>query len=99
MLENGGPVYTPDMQEGPLLIEDLIKETEELVLRTWSLGVGCSQLLSDMQAFKAANPGCILEDFVRWHSPLDWTEIEPSGEAKVTSNDGDLLSTKGQLSS
>jgi Rab3 GTPase-activating protein catalytic subunit len=27
-----------------------------------------------MQAFKAANPGCILEDFVRWHSPPDWTE-------------------------
>lgn len=25
-----------------------------------------------MAAFKAANPGCILEDFVRWHSPNDW---------------------------
>ncbi|XP_028063659.1 rab3 GTPase-activating protein catalytic subunit isoform X2 [Camellia sinensis] len=99
MLENGEPVYTPDMQEGPLLTEDLIKETEELVLRTGSLGAGCSQLLSDMQAFKAANPGCILEDFVRWHSPPDWTEMEPSGDAEVTSNDGDLLSTKGQLSS
>ena len=31
-----------------------------------------SQLKSDMQAFKAANPGCALEDFVRWHSPRDW---------------------------
>lgn len=29
-------------------------------------------LLSDMEAFKAANPGCCLEDFVRWHSPKDW---------------------------
>ncbi|CDY20791.1 BnaA02g09310D [Brassica napus] len=27
------------------------------------MGAGCSQLLSDMQSFKAANPGCILEDF------------------------------------
>ncbi|KAL7243333.1 hypothetical protein ACSBR1_015682 [Camellia fascicularis] len=63
------------------------------------LGAGCSQLLSDMQAFKAANPGCILEDFIRRQSPPDWAEMEPSGEAKVTSNDGDLLSTKGQLSS
>ena len=27
-----------------------------------------------MQAFKAANPGCVLEDFVRWHSPRDWME-------------------------
>lgn len=26
-------------------------------------------LLSDMAAFKAANPGCCMEDFIRWHSP------------------------------
>lgn len=52
MLETGEPIYTPVMQEEPLLTEDLIKETEELVLRTGSLGAGCSQLLSDMQAFK-----------------------------------------------
>ena len=26
--------------------------------------------------FKAANPGCVLEDFVRWYSPRDWIEIE-----------------------
>lgn len=31
-----------------------------------------AQLKSDVQAFKAANPGCVLEDFVRWHSPRDW---------------------------
>ena len=24
------------------------------------------------QAFKAANPLCVLEDFIRWHSPRDW---------------------------
>ena len=34
-------------------------------------------LLSDMCAFKAANPGCCLVDFVRWHSPRDWL---PTGE-------------------
>jgi Rab3 GTPase-activating protein catalytic subunit len=33
-----------------------------------------AQLRADMQAFKAANPGCVLEDFVRWHSPRDWIE-------------------------
>uniref|UniRef100_A0A5B7AQQ7 Rab3GAP catalytic subunit conserved domain-containing protein n=1 Tax=Davidia involucrata TaxID=16924 RepID=A0A5B7AQQ7_DAVIN len=98
MLETGEPVYTPVMQEGPLLTEDVIKETEEFVLRTGSVGAGCSQLLSDMQAFKAANPGCILEDFVRWHSPPDWMETETSSEAEDTSDGGDLLSTKGQLS-
>ncbi|XP_055824066.1 uncharacterized protein LOC129892512 [Solanum dulcamara] len=91
MLETGEPIYTPVMQEEPLLTEDLIKETEELVLRTGSLGAGCSQLLSDMQAFKAANPGCILEDFVRWHSPPDWMECE-------TLDANDSLSGRGQLS-
>lgn len=33
-------------------------------------------LLSDMEAFKAANPGAILADFVRWHSPRDWEDNE-----------------------
>ncbi|XP_024021670.1 rab3 GTPase-activating protein catalytic subunit isoform X2 [Morus notabilis] len=98
MLETGEPVYSPVTQEGPLLTEDLIKETEEFVLRTGSVGAGCSQLLSDMQAFKAANPGCILEDFVRWHSPPDWTEAEPINESKDHPDDGDTLSTRGQLS-
>ncbi|XP_028754222.1 rab3 GTPase-activating protein catalytic subunit isoform X2 [Neltuma alba] len=101
LLETGEPVYSPVMQEGPLLTEDLIKETEEFVLRTGSVGAGCSQLLSDMQAFKAANPGCILEDFVRWHSPPDWSECEQDAEAKDSSDGGDSaesLSTRGQLS-
>ncbi|KAL4271982.1 hypothetical protein GQ457_13G002130 [Hibiscus cannabinus] len=91
MLETGEPIYSPITQEGPLLTEDLIKETEELVLRTGSVGAGCSQLLSDMQAFKAANPGCILEDFVRWHSPPDWTEADSSDEVNSSV-------TRGQLS-
>jgi Rab3 GTPase-activating protein catalytic subunit len=33
-----------------------------------------ASLLSDMESFKAANPGSILADFVRWHSPRDWEE-------------------------
>ncbi|XP_017253407.1 uncharacterized protein LOC108223595 [Daucus carota subsp. sativus] len=98
MLETGEPMYTPVTQEGPLLTEDLIKENEEFVLRTGSVGAGCSQLLSDMQAFKAANPGCILEDFVRWHSPPDWMEPEICNEAKESPAGTDLHSTKGQLS-
>ncbi|CAI9295268.1 unnamed protein product [Lactuca saligna] len=97
LLKTGEPVYTPIMQEGPLLTEEVIRETEELVLRTGSVGAGCSQLLSDMQAFKAANPGCILEDFVRWHSPPDWTETSTDDESKESIN-GDLSSSKGQLS-
>ncbi|XP_057980742.1 uncharacterized protein LOC131166311 isoform X2 [Malania oleifera] len=98
MLETDELVYSPITQEVPLLTEDLLKETEEFVLRTGSMGAGCSQLLSDMQAFKAANPGCILEDFIRWHSPPDWTETELSNEAEDNFDDVDLLSTRGQLS-
>ena len=33
-------------------------------------------LVSDMSAFKAANPGACLADFIRWHSPRDWVEQE-----------------------
>ncbi|EPS60286.1 hypothetical protein M569_14518, partial [Genlisea aurea] len=99
MLETGDPIFSPILQEPPLLTEDVIKETEEFVLRTGSVGAGCSQLLSDMQAFKAANPGCTLEDFIRWHSPPDWTENETISNSDDAS-DGDLSSSsKGQLSS
>ncbi|PIA28787.1 hypothetical protein AQUCO_06600002v1 [Aquilegia coerulea] len=99
MLETGEPVYSPITQEGPILTEDLIKEAEEFVLRTGSCGAGCSQLLSDMQAFKAANPGCILEDFVRWHSPPDWSGNDPINETEDSYSFPDSASKRGQLSS
>ncbi|XP_076954586.1 uncharacterized protein LOC143629113 [Bidens hawaiensis] len=37
LLDTGEPAYTPVMQEWPLLTEDIIKETEEFVLRTGRL--------------------------------------------------------------
>ena len=37
-------------------------------------------LLSDMESFKAANPGAILGDFVRWYSPRDWVVEEEEDE-------------------
>jgi hypothetical protein len=36
-----------------------------------------------MQAFKAANPGCILEDFIKWHSPKDITDSGVSERMKI----------------
>lgn len=33
-------------------------------------------LMSDMQAFKAANPNCHIIDFMRWHSPKDVIVVE-----------------------
>ena len=41
-----------------------------------------ASLLSDMESFKAANPGAVLADFVRWHSPRDWEE-SADGKSKV----------------
>lgn len=42
-----------------------------------------ASLLSDMESFKAANPDCIIEDFIRWYSPTDWieeTELDKWGQ-------------------
>ncbi|KAG8080410.1 hypothetical protein GUJ93_ZPchr0007g5176 [Zizania palustris] len=36
LLETGEPIYAPTLQEGPIMTAELIKETEELVLRTGS---------------------------------------------------------------
>lgn len=36
-----------------------------------------------MEAFKAANPGCVLGDFIRWHSPKDWEEDKCQMSARM----------------
>jgi len=48
-------------------------------------------LLSDMEAFKAANPGCVLADFVRWYSPRDWIEDTVVNDDGSTQQTGYLL--------
>lgn len=48
---------------------------------TWARMPHSALLFSDMQAFKAANPGCRLEDFVRWHSPRDWVVVDEGHNA------------------
>ncbi len=77
-------MYVPETQDCELVTEDMMKEQEEKILKLLGSASSMSQslhtqiqsqsLFSDMQAFKAANPGCIVEDFVRWHSPKDWTD-------------------------
>ena len=47
--------------------------------------------------WQAANPGCVLEDFVRWHSPPDWTDMETEGQAN-DSADAEGSSRRGRLS-
>ncbi|ONM57625.1 hypothetical protein ZEAMMB73_Zm00001d021600 [Zea mays] len=102
LLETGEPIYSPTLQEGPIMTAELIKETEELVLRTGSFCLCVIVLVLDALNFyqicrlsrQAANPGCVLEDFVRWHSPPDWSEDCAANSTTV----GEGSSRRGRLS-
>ena len=75
-------MYRPLLQEPAPLTEDQLAEQAEILMQLGSDQAGSvvrakiqsAQLLSDMESFKAANPGGCLADFVRWHSPRDWEE-------------------------
>jgi Rab3 GTPase-activating protein catalytic subunit len=81
------PMNVPATQNPPPCTEDALWEQEAAlaaVNKELDLDAGAALrikmqgglLLSDMSAFKAANPGCGFEDFVRWHSPRDWEKEE-----------------------
>ncbi|CAG0880210.1 unnamed protein product [Darwinula stevensoni] len=78
------------------MTEDVLEEQEEFLLQLGTDSQGrelrarmqSASLLADMEAFKAANPRAVLEDFVRWYSPFDWIVEENEPES----------STKGHLS-
>ena len=77
---------TEDMldQHASLLL-DLGSTNDAALLRA---KIQSASLLSDMESFKAANPGCILEDFIRWYSPRDLIQIEePSTQTENEKND------------
>ncbi|VDN57015.1 unnamed protein product [Dracunculus medinensis] len=69
------PIYEPFIQDRRPMTEAMLEEYSNYLLsldeRTRSRAQ-LDVLLSDMQAFKAANPGCVFEDFIRWHSPKDY---------------------------
>ncbi|KAI8043527.1 hypothetical protein M5D96_004859 [Drosophila gunungcola] len=73
-------LYIPETQDPVPKTEDQLQDDAEVMLK---LGPGsglttqmmCTSLLSDMEAFKAANPRGIMEDFIRWYSPKDWEEV------------------------
>jgi Rab3 GTPase-activating protein catalytic subunit len=71
------PMYAPFTQDQCVATtEDILDEQQALLLSLESSEARAKlqsrSLLSDMEAFRAANPGCLLEDFVRWHSAKDW---------------------------
>ena len=77
-------MYIPITQEPSPMTEDMLEEHAEVLAKLGSSPEGTQLrarmqsacLLSDMESFKAANPGCSLEDFVRWYSPRDYIEKE-----------------------
>ncbi|XP_026726866.1 rab3 GTPase-activating protein catalytic subunit [Trichoplusia ni] len=79
-LKSGSPLYIPRTQDPAPKTEDQLEEDAELMLRLGDdakaselrARMMSASLLSDMEAFKAANPGAELCDFVRWYSPRDW---------------------------
>ncbi|CAG9540131.1 unnamed protein product [Cercopithifilaria johnstoni] len=83
-------MYEPITQSRVPVTEDMLeRHTEYLAsLRDPEERVKAQlePLFSDMQAFKAANPGCCFEDFVRWHSPRDFiVDDENTGGGHLSS--------------
>ncbi|XP_068905492.1 rab3 GTPase-activating protein catalytic subunit isoform X2 [Tenebrio molitor] len=98
LLRTGDPLYIPVTQEPVPKSEDQLEEDTDVLMKLGSDAQGSelrakmmsASLLSDMESFKAANPGSVLEDFIRWYSPRDWIESEDLDE---------WGQKKGQLSS
>lgn len=88
LLKTGDPLYIPLIQEPVLKTEDQLEEETDVLLKLGSdaeatelrARIMSASLLSDMESFKAANPGAVIEDFIRWYSPRDWVEEEEIDE-------------------
>lgn len=82
LLQSSEPLYIPITQEPAPMTEDMLEQQSEVLSKLGTSAEGAhlrarmqsACLLSDMESFKAANPGCVLEDFVRWYSPRDYVE-------------------------
>ncbi|KAG4085331.1 hypothetical protein H8356DRAFT_964723 [Neocallimastix lanati (nom. inval.)] len=105
LIKTGEPLYIPELQEPGSLTEDMIQEQEELFEHLGSSHEATKQraklqsrhLQSDMEAFKAANPNAIFEDFVRWQSPRDWI-VEDNGEDQDVLDEDAYNKKHGRLS-
>uniref|UniRef100_S4RHY6 Rab3 GTPase-activating protein catalytic subunit n=1 Tax=Petromyzon marinus TaxID=7757 RepID=S4RHY6_PETMA len=99
LIESGEPLYIPITQEPAPMTEDMLEEQTEVLAKLGTSAEGAhlrarmqsACLLSDMESFKAANPGCRLEDFVRWYSPRDYEE-------ELTSESRQNVAPRGRLS-
>ena len=84
------PIYTEESLHA--LIEDGDDEGErDTKRRNARLAVSNDMLVSDMCAFKAANPTAAFVDFVRWHSPRDFLEGKLSERMSKPGNTWETL--------
>ncbi|PVU90094.1 hypothetical protein BB560_006238 [Smittium megazygosporum] len=87
------PIWIPVTQLPSLFTEDMLLETEAMLVNMGDsekssdlrAKLFSKELLSDMEAFKAANPNSTLVDFIRWHSPRDWI-VEGKTSTKTRSS-------------
>jgi hypothetical protein len=84
-------VYVPVLQPLPYVTRDIVQAEENKMLNSANKPEEIKQnearrqastLKSDMMAFKAANPGACMADFVRWFSPGDWMEDDDDMEVQ-----------------
>ncbi|XP_064598105.1 rab3 GTPase-activating protein catalytic subunit-like [Liolophura sinensis] len=100
LLDSGETLYIPITQEPAPMTEDMLDEHAEALAKLGTSSEGAQLrarmqsacLLSDMESFKAANPGCVLEDFVRWYSPRDYVEADVENEDGTKTKTGHLSS-------
>lgn len=88
------PIWVPYTQEacGPLTMDMVMgdRTVSEREDRKYA------HLISDMQAFKAANPQASFVDFIRWHSPRDYsTATDGSTDPDPDPDNGEGEGEKG----
>ncbi|XP_012275446.1 rab3 GTPase-activating protein catalytic subunit [Orussus abietinus] len=82
LIHTGETLYLPITQDPVPKTEDQLEEDAQVMMQLGTdqhasemrARLMSASLLSDMESFKAANPGAEMEDFIRWYSPRDWIE-------------------------
>lgn len=97
LLRSNVKLNIPITQEAAPMTEKMLDEQTQLLLKADEKlqhnessavrsQLHCALLLSDMEAFKAANPSACFEDFVRWYSPNDYVDGTLSARFAVPDN-------------
>lgn len=103
LLESHQRMHAPLTQDPPLMTEDMHEERMQAVEAlgdsfSFSAQLEREILMSDMSAFKAANPSAVFEDFIRWHSPRDWENDDTRTEIGSSQNNPNQWPPLGRLS-